>query len=310
MGGTGGRFFRGKAPEQLQDQIRQLEDDTRDQSFEVDVSSTLGEYLSGFERRNAETETVNQALDEVKRSVQADIESSVDVRFGGSVRKHTYVDGISDVDTLLLLKDPTLRSQGPQAVLKYLEKHIHELLPTWEVSRGRLAITLRRSGTELQILPAVHGEKGMRIPSANGDAWSKINPQAFFGALTRANEQCGGKLVPVIKLAKLVNDRQPASVHLTGYHIESLAIEVFKGYSGTYNPKAMLEHFFKQASLRVLAPIKDRSGQSVHVDGYLGPAKGRNRQAVAAALDRVFRRMQNANANGDKQQWLEILEDE
>lgn len=54
-------------------------------------------------------------------------------------------------------------------------------------------------------------------------------PENFQMALSERNEQCGGKLVPTIKLAKAVIGSLPEKQRLTGYHVESLAIAAFRG---------------------------------------------------------------------------------
>ncbi|MGH7846924.1 MAG: CBASS oligonucleotide cyclase, partial [Candidatus Binatia bacterium] len=143
-----------------------------------------------------------------------------------------------------------------------------------------------------------------------GDAWSRIKPEAFFGQLTRSNERCGGKLVPTIKFIKVVNQTFPETVRLTGYHIESLAIEAFRNYKGALNTKAMLKHFFEDSTNRVLKPITDRTGQSVYVDEYLGAANSQKRRLVSDALDRILRQMKNADASRSREQWLRIVGEE
>jgi hypothetical protein len=316
MGGSGGGggFFR-KGPEELQAAIRDQEQKTKDQAFEAEVAGFLGDVLSDLERRDADS--IKDALEDVKTAIQDDVEGTLDTRFGGSVRKHTYVDGISDVDTLLIINDPALIDEGPQGVLSFLEGKLTGKLTDWEISKGRLALTLRREGQEIQVLPAARIDNELHIAAANGDAWSQINPEKFFRALTRANEKQGGKLVPLIKLAKIINDTQPGATKLTGYHIESLAIEVFKKYKGNLNPKAMLEYFFDEGAKRVLSPIRDRSGQSVHVDDYLGAPNSKQRQLLASTLKRLHNSMMNADATAKddpdaaKQQWAALIgEDE
>jgi hypothetical protein len=304
MGGSGGRdFFIGRNPEAVKIELRKEEKRTHDQAFDTQVAARLGDLLGEANRRDGEA--ISAALDEIKSAIGADIEGSLDPIFGGSVRKNTYVDGISDIDTLIILRDPELRSLSPQAVLAYFEQKARKQLSGWEVSRGRLAITFRKGGLEIQALPAVKDAGETHIPSAREDCWSKINPQAFFRKLTETNKRFGGKVVPVIKLAKIINSQQPAALQLTGYHVESLAIEAFKAYTGPLNPKAMLEHFFDACRSLVLAPIRDKTGQSVHVDGYLGPANSMSRKAVCAALDRIHRRMRNADTIRSEDQWLE-----
>lgn len=310
MGGSGSRnFFRGRKPDEVKQDLRKEEEQrTLDQAFEARVAEVLGTLLAAANRRD--TKAVKEALKEIRDALASDIEGTLDPIFGGSVRKRTYVDGISDVDTLVVLRDPRLRSQSPQQVLEYFENKARAQLTGWEVTRGRLSLTLIKEGLEIQILPAVQKEGKTHIPSARGDRWSEINPEAFFRKLTDTNNKFGGKIVPVIKLAKIINSQQPEPLQLSGYHLESLAIESFKSYSGVLNPKAMLEHFFESSSSLVLAPIKDKTGQSVHVDTYLGAANSSARKEVAAALDRTYRRMKNASVTGSEEQWLEPFGEE
>jgi hypothetical protein len=309
MGGSGGRdFFIGRNPEQVKVDLRKEEEKTHDQAFDTQIAERLGEFLGDANRRDVRA--ISAAIGEIKNALGADIEGNVDPILGGSVRKRTYVDGISDIDTLLILRDPKLKSLSPQEVLAYFEQKAREELSDWEVSRGNLAITLRKEGMEIQVLPAVREEGKTHIPSARGDRWSDINPEGFFRKLTETNQKFGGKVVPVIKLAKIINSQQPEALQLTGYHVESLAIESFKTYSGPLNPKAMLEHFFDTSRALVLAPIRDKTGQSVHVDAYLGPAKSKNRKEVSAALDRIHRRMKNADVLHSEDQWLEPFGEE
>lgn len=310
MGGSGRRsFFRERKPNEVKQDLRKVEEErTLDQAFEAEIAKQLGELLAAANQRDPKA--VQDALNAIEEALESDIEESFDTIFGGSVRKRTYVEGISDVDALIILRDPTLRAQSPQQVLEYFEQKLREKLSGWEISRGRLSIALRKAGLEIQILPAVKEDGKTHIPSARTDRWSEIAPEAFFRKLTETNAKYGGKVVPVIKLAKIINSQQPESLQLTGYHLESLAIESFKSYPGLLNPKAMLEHFFEQSRSLVLAPIKDKTGQSVHVDSYLGATNSSARKEVAAALDRAYRRMKNADVAGSKEQWLEPFGEE
>jgi hypothetical protein len=283
MGGSGGRsYFVKRKPEEVKRKLREEEERTHDQAFDIKVAERLGEFLSDANQRD--TKAIADAIEEIKKTIETDIEGTVDPTFGGSVRKHTYVDGISDIDTLVILRDPELKSLSPREVLADFEKKVRDEMPGWEVSKGKLAVTLRKEGLEIQVLPAILEGGKTRIPSAQGDRWSEINPQAFFRKLIKINDKFGGKIVPVIKLAKIINSQQPEGLQLSGYHVESLAIESFKSYSGPLNPKSMIEHFFDSARSLVLVPIRDKTGQSVHVDSYLGPARSKRRKEVSTAL--------------------------
>jgi hypothetical protein len=85
--------------------------------------------------------------------------------------------------------------------------------------------------------------------------------------------------------------------------MESLGIEAFRGYEGPTTTAAMLPVFFERAKELVLSPIRDSTGQSVHVDEYLGPASSPQRQILSHVMDRIARRMRNATAAGSTSQW-------
>jgi hypothetical protein len=125
--------------------------------------------------------------------------------------------------------------------------------------------------------------------------------------LTARNGECGGKLVPTIKLAKAVIGTLPKGQQLSGYHVESLAIAAFKDYKGLKTTSAMLPAFFQRAKDLVLQPITDRTGQSIHVDEDLGPAGSEGRQKASHILNQIAKRMRNATGASSTSQWKEIF---
>ena len=106
--------------------------------------------------------------------------------------------------------------------------------------------------------------------------------------MNRAND---GSVVPAVKLIKsMINSSiQSENSRLTGYHIDSLAIEAFKSYTGSTDLESMLDRFLTFAPAAVQTPIRDPSGQSRYVDEYLGGANSPERQRVANALTRLKR---------------------
>lgn len=224
--------------------------------------------------------------------------------------KHTYVDGMSDIDSLVLINDSELHGDSPRQVLAQMEQILRrKLRGQSEVSHGRMAVTINYDdGMVIQLLPAVKADDGgLHVPSSRRDGWSRINPVAFQEALTRRNSECSGKLVPTIKLAKAIVGQLPEAQRLSGYHLESLGIAAFRRYAGEKTTTAMLPTFFERARELVLSPIKDSTGQSVHVDGYLGPASSEARQAASHVLGRLARRMRNGTAAGSTAQWRALF---
>jgi hypothetical protein len=309
MGGSGGGgTFSGRSPDKLRELVRKAEGKLSETAFDGELARTLGELLATFNGRDAEL--VRERLDEAKTALMGELDGSFDQLFGGSVAKHTYVDGLSDIDSLVLINDTELEGKKPSAVLAKMERILKKAMASEvKISHGRMAVTLDYpDGMSIQLLPALEGDGNrVHVPSSRTTDWSQIDPVAFQRALSRRNEQCSNKLVPTIKLAKAVVGQLPAAQNLSGYHMESLAIAAFRGYDGEKTTRAMLPVFFEKAKDLVLTPIHDRSGQSIHVDAYLGAANSEERQIASHLLGRIARRMRNATASGSTAQWRALF---
>ncbi len=310
MGGSGGAVFFSPKTEisNLQKRLRESEENTKDESYEQELAGRVNGLLVQYNDRDVDK--IGSYLETIREVLEEDSESTIDLRFGGSIQKHTYVDGLSDIDCLVLLKDPELESLPPKEVLNDFANILKERLKNVEAVRvGNLATTIRyEDGTEIQLLPAITKGSGYAISTTKGDNWSSIiRPERFASTLTKTNQDFGGKLVPTIKLVKAALANLPEKYQLSGYHVESLAIEAFKSYQGPKNTKPMLEHFFKEAQDLVLKHVKDKTGQSLNVDDYLGPENGNLRKAVSTEVNRISRRLKNANAAGLSSEWLRII---
>ena len=145
-------------------------------------------------------------------------------------------------------------------------------LPKNPVSSGKLAVTVSYADkTELQILPAIRTTDGFRIAEPGSTKWSNVvHPKRFAEGLIKVNNARGGRVVPVIKLAKAIADCfiKDSSRKISGYHMESLAIDAFTGYEGELDSRSMLLHFLGHSMKAVMSSIKDSTGQSRFVDEY------------------------------------------
>ena len=306
MGGSGGGGW--IKPFDIAREVRQAEQQVQSEGFQTDLSGLFTQLLARFNDRDVPL--VRRRLDEILAALGEALDDKVDQIYGGSVAKHTYVDGLSDIDCLLVVNGTDLEKEGPRAALATVEKILGEKLKDQaEVSVGNLAVTVRYGdGMEVQLLPAVKSGDALKIPSSRDQSrWSAVDPQKFHAGLSKYNAQCDGKLVPTIKLAKAIIGQLPDAHQLSGYHIESLAIDAFKGYTGTKTATAMLPVFFERAKERVLRPMTDSTGQSVHVDGYMGAPNSAERQNASHILGRIAKRMVNASAAGSLPQWKDLF---
>lgn len=313
MGGSGGSGYTPKHSAAGVDRlVEQAESRIEASAYNAQVNDLLREVLREFNQRD--TQTIWEYINSLKDAINERIEGTVDLAFGGSIRKYTYVNGLSDVDLLVLINNTSLAQSSPQETLKYFEAQIKSALSNIagvEVSSGNLAVTVSYpNGVKLQLLPATRTASGFRIASSRDpNQWSNVvRPDSFARKLTAVNQANSGKVVPIIKLFKgLVNER---GIELSGYHAESLAIKVFENYQGCTSYKEMLTHLCRVSTDLVKSPIADRTGQSLHVDDYLGSANSLQRQQVSRTLSRLTQQMEVADTQRAIERWEEWFGDE
>ncbi len=129
--------------------------------------------LAQYTRRN--TQTVTQRLESLCEFLRQK-GNVVQTMFGGSVKKGTYVTGLSDVDVLLIVSESSLVSQSPSDVIEFVRDTIQRRLPQNRVTAGKLAVTVSyANGTEIQLLPSIRqGLAAFGLPSPeapSGATW-------------------------------------------------------------------------------------------------------------------------------------------
>jgi hypothetical protein len=302
-GGSGGSFLSSSS-----DIARLREEalaETRRAEYEAETNEYLAQKLAVINSRDVEA--TREALEAIEGVLAGSIDEYQNLLFGGSVAKHTYVDGLSDVDALVVLHGDFSDRTPFEALAVFAAELKGKLSQAGvdEIRVGQLAVTVRyNNGMEIQLLPAVRRGDRVAIASQDGESWNEIRPRSFAKKLTEVNQNQGRAVVPAIKLAKAILATNSGAV-LSGYHVESLAIDAFRSYDGPRHPMAMVKHLFESAAKGVLNPIRDSTGQSIHVDAYLGDTGSSARQSVATRLQGIATRLANA-ASVDT--WRSIVE--
>lgn len=297
MGGSGGQGD-SREDQDIETVRREIQEQLRQQELDAELNAFLGEELAGFNDRD--TKLVQDRLDVIEAALG---DSALDVDrllFGGSVAKHTYVDGLSDIDALVVVDAP---GASPADLVGRFADALRERLSSGDVldvAAGRLAVTITyRGGSQVQLLPAVERDDHTSIASEDGSSWRRIRPHKFAEKLTRVNQANGRAVVPTIKLAKAAIAGLPEDHRLSGYHVEAIAVDAFKEYSGRRDRVSMLRHLVWHAAEAVLRPTGDITGQSVHIDAHLGAANSAERQSVSASMRRLASTLDNATSVSD-----------
>jgi hypothetical protein len=304
MGGSGGGgLHSGRSASDLRAEV---ERSLRQSQLDAEVNALLNEQLAWINGRD--TDLINQRLDEIADALGENLADLDRLLYGGSVSKHTYVDGLSDVDSLVVLKPGALDADTPESLRNAISRALHRHLDMGQVKtiEADFAVTVTyKDGNQVQLLPAVERRGGLAISDKTGGGWSFIRPRAFTERLTAVNAGQEGRVVPTIKLAKAVVESLTDRDRPGGYHMEALAVDAFDAYTGPRNNRAMVSHFFERAADRIKRPLADVTGQSERIDETWGPANSAARQRVSAALGRIATRMRSATSIED---WRTLFE--
>src|ERR1700694_3101136 len=202
-GGGGGYRFNPSDLANLREEAQARLDRSR---LDADVKEFLQHQLVNINDRD--TNRVDERLGDVEAALEGTLSEFDRVLFGGSVAKHTYVDGLSDIDSLVVL-DPSLAVDATPAEVRHkVEESLLRRLNMSDVERirvGDLAVTVKyKDGMEVQLLPAVERDKVISISSPDGKSWAPINPREFADRLSSLNANQGNAVIPAIKLAKAI----------------------------------------------------------------------------------------------------------
>ena len=272
-------------------------------------STLTDDQINGYlrnrlrEYNDRDTEAISRHIRGLRDALEQNGHAVLPTRFGGSVSRHTYVDGMSDVDGLISINGSSFSGQSPKAIIREMAKLIQKRMPNTKVWTGKLAVTVKYAdGHEIQLLPAIRTRSGYRIANPTRNEWSGvIHPERFAQKLTKVNQANRGQVIPAVKLVKALAHRVIRSDRdkITGYHMESLAIEAFRNYQRSTDLKSMIMHLTNCAATAVKQPIRDSTGQSRYVDDYMGGQGSAARQRAAANFGRMRDRINNCKSKAD-----------
>jgi len=307
MGGSGGSTYTRSWSEPEQKKIDQAREKERIR-LDKNINDILNDILVKF--NNRDIDWTNDKLDDLL-DILGESNEIEKILLGGSVAKHTHVNGISDVDALIILDKSEYKTKSPKELIDMFRRDLKIKLDSSDVEdvlKGKLAVTIQYKDDkgEIQLLPALRSGKKILIPSSDSKSWNEINPAIFQQALSKANKKTDFNLIPTIKLFKSINDGLPKQKQLTGYHIEALAIHSVKNYTGPNTPKSLLINLIEYSSEKVLNTIKDTTGQSSKVDAYLGRSNSVERKYISQILTSIGRRLVTAT---NVSQWRTLFED-
>ena len=177
MGGSGGTgsYFSANDARALEIQARRRLEQSR---LDSAVNSMLQRELTDINDRD--TDLTNERLEAVEQALGARVGGVERLLFGGSVAKHTFVNGLSDIDALIEIADGDIAEPSPDQVLNSVATALRQALPQGdvvEIQPGRMAVTVKYlDGTEIQLLPAIRVRGELAVSSWDSNSWVRIRP--------------------------------------------------------------------------------------------------------------------------------------
>lgn len=294
MGGSGGGFS-GYGSISAKAQMLASKQGTQASQRELEINEFLEALLKDFNSRDVNA--IQTHLKEIEKVLGREIDGLDTILFGGSISKKTFIEGASDVDALVFLDSNKYKALSPKELQKTFCDLLQKRFPRTEISKGELAVTVKFSDYEIQLLPAIRENGKIKIADRENRGWSApINISAFTNKLTKTNKSNGNKVVPVIKLAKDIFNKLPKKYQLSGYHVEALAVDAFTAYNGRYTLYDMTKHLLDYSVKRVLLPMHDVTGQSGIIDSYFGASNSIERQHLSHYLKDIAGRFSGSDA--------------
>ena len=140
---------------------------------DAEINGCLRDLLRDYNDRD--TQAISRHLQVLRDSLEIRDDDVIRTLFGGSVSKHTAVNGLSDVDVLVIVNDSSLSGQSPAAVIKQMAERIRQRLPQTKVSTGALALDFTQNpGKVMDDITFVRSHwwlvsEGFSLSTANSD---------------------------------------------------------------------------------------------------------------------------------------------
>lgn len=175
-------------------------------------------------------------------------------RLAGSYARHTAINNIKDVDILLIVNSDYY-NRPVEVVLDAVSSALYGLpkklgytgeVTTRRRQRRSVNVSFKEAGVSLDIVPAVARNgmsKPLEIPDREWTKWVKTHPLGYGDALSRINQQYGGKVVPLIKLLKQWRDAHMSYRRPKSYWLESLVFNLVSTKTVTTDGKAYSDLF-------------------------------------------------------------------
>jgi hypothetical protein len=252
------------------------------------ITQAFDSMRQGLELTEAERAEASRQQEVVRGNLRQHLGGLVRDILSGSYARRTAIRPLDDIDLFIVL-DPNLHSDvrpspmqnGASPCLNKVYGALARAYPNrsaLKLQNRSVNIAFSGTGIGYDIVPAFENRAGVyMIPDRERGAWIETNPEAHAKALVSANDRAGGKLNPLIKMAKLW--KREHGVPLRSFHLEVMSYSAFSSAPGTYaeGMRALFGHLANAVQYNCANP----AGVGPNIDAGMAQAE---RTAVRTKL--------------------------
>lgn len=238
--------------------------------------------LNRYTPTENETIAINYVLDRINQDLNRALYAPFRIELAGSVEKNTFNEGISDIDLRAVTTNSALLDYSPKIAKKLILKQIRSIDEVKNPRVGHQAVTLTKGGHEYQIIPVIRHDGKTYIPSERGTYWKTVDIEVFNRSLNSLNRKTEGRFCEAVRFVKILSNTYiPKRYQLSGYHIESIAMEAISQHCHPLNRTDMIERILGNIPSRVKRYSWDITRESKAIDRDLGSNYSTERKDVA-----------------------------
>ena len=205
---------------------------------------TFDQALTVATRQNGVRQTVNAGM------------KVVDDFLTGSYMRSTMISPLKEADVdIFIVLDPHYfnhynnQNGGPAALLDYTKRLLLKTYTsTPDISRNGQAVSVRFADFVVDVVVGFNRNGGgYIIANSMNNSWLETNPKRHVEMSAEANKLHNGQFVPIIKMIKSWNKAHGS--FFRSFHIEVLALEIFRGVKISDFPSGYASSLTKQEAL-------------------------------------------------------------
>lgn len=190
------------------------------------IPQAFQEFLSKLELTDSEREKASDQHTYLRTQLQQRL-SVADNFLSGSYARHTAIRPLHDIDVFLVLDGTRKPNEPPSAVLSRIQSTLDTIYPGKSSVRQSRSVNIEFTGTGIayDVVPAYRVSEGVyEVPDRDVERWIRTNPKVHAELSTKANEQSGKFLKPLVKAIK--HAKQVHGADVRSFHLEVLACRI------------------------------------------------------------------------------------